>query len=386
MRFILKIFFFIILILTNVIAQQFYGSEGLALFNQGEYRASINSLISWADRYTAERGIAYYYIGECYYNLGVDATSVSQAVSYFKDADRYFALASNQTDLSTLYQSVLNENRYKKAWCNYRLAELENNPSTFLENAVSDFSMVISSSSDSISVYALYMIGESHWRLGQWKRIQMSLSPNVGQATRLAQEAVLHFDEAEAVFEQVINSNVPLKHLSYCAAIRYQDVLFERGKFYQILSPQLFSELRDQKKSNSTEETAVQLFNQVNYRNVLRSMDRLTQVLFEPLITYSMAVKYLNLYLLTGDAQQEQFLNSVLDSAQWIGFQEEKVFLQANRDQRKDIEDEVFIRLANDRISYYADAANTYFEAWYWLGWVQFIDNIEESGDQFSRL
>ncbi len=386
MRFGIKIILLFALVFSHAAAQQFYGSEGLGLFNRGDYRAAINSLISWADSHTAERGIAYYYIGESYYNLALDAISSSQAVSHFRDGDRYFDLASKQTDLATIYQSTLREAIYKRAWCNYRIAELENNPLVFLENAVNGFSEVYSSGHDSTAMTALYMVGESQLRLAQRKRIEVFLSANVGQRLRLAEEVVSHLDEAENVFGQMIEGNLYSRHLGYCSIIRYQDVLFERGKLYQALPEELFSELNDPQKGTSAEETAIRFFSQADYQSILPLMDRLNQDAFEPLISYSTAVKYLNLYLLTGDLEQEQLFNSALDQVQWIGFQEEKLFLQGNRDQRKAIEDEVFVRLTNDRVSYYAEAARMYFEAWYWLGWVQFIANLEESGDQFSRF
>ncbi|MCJ7812939.1 hypothetical protein MUP95_06455 [bacterium] len=386
MRFILRIFFIILLILKNAGAQQFYRAEGLTLFNRGEYRAAITSISSWADSHTSERGIAYYYIGECYYNLGMDATTPSQSISHFRESSRYFDMASKQTDLTTLYRSKLDEVRYKNAWSAYRLAELETNPISSLESASRSFSELYSISNDSIAIYALYMVGESQLRIGEWMRIQMALSPNVGQEVRLAQEVVTHLQEAENVFKKIIDSDVPFKHLSNCSEIRYRDVFFERGKLYQTLSSETFSQLQDPKKADTSEKTAIQLFTQADYQAVLRSMDRLSKATFEPLVIYSMAVKYINLYLLTGDDQEKQFFNSYLDSIQWIGLQEEKVFLQANRDHRSPIDDELFIRLTNDRISDYAEAAKTYFEAWYWLGWVQFVANVEESGNQFSRF
>ncbi|MBN2029349.1 hypothetical protein JW824_03805 [bacterium] len=386
MRFGIKIILLFAVVLNHAAAQQFYGSEGLTLFNRGEYRAAINSLISWTDSHTAERGIAYYYIGESYYNLALDATSTSQSVSHFRDGDRYFDLASKQTDLATVYQSTLREAIYKKAWCNYRIAELENDPLMYLENAVNGFYEVYASGRDSTATDAFYMVGESQLRLAQRKRVEVFLSSNIGQSVRLAEEVVSHLNEAETIFKQIMDGDVYSRHLGYCAIIRYQDVLFERGKLYQALSEELFSELNDPKKSNSAEETAIRFFSQVDYGSVLLLMDRLTQITFEPLIQYSTAVKHLNLYLLTGDLEQEQLFNNALDVVQWIGFEEEKMFLQGNRDQKRSIEDEAFMRLTNDRISYYAEAAKTYFEAWYWLGWVQFIANMEESGDQFSRF
>ena len=72
MRLMLKILILTVLIISSSMSQQFYQSKGLHLFNQRQYSAAIDSMIHWADSHTSERGMVYFYVGESYYNLGLD--------------------------------------------------------------------------------------------------------------------------------------------------------------------------------------------------------------------------------------------------------------------------------------------------------------------------
>ena len=64
MRFLRKVSILTVLIVGSGMCQQFYRSEGLDLVNRGQHHAASESMLKWADVYTAERGIAYYYVGE----------------------------------------------------------------------------------------------------------------------------------------------------------------------------------------------------------------------------------------------------------------------------------------------------------------------------------
>ena len=379
-------FLLAVLVFGSGWSQQFFRSEGLDLFNRGQYHAAIDSMMRWADVHTADRGIAYYYMGESYYNLGLAGSIRSQAISYFRNGSRYFNQAIQQPDMTSLYVDKADEALYKKAWCDFRLAELEDNPVVSLGRAIRGFSDVTSSRRDTRSVQALYLTGESRFWMAAWKRTQMYITRNENQAVELAQEAIQELREAEIAFQRVADSQTASYHLRNCARLRTNDVLLEWGKLYQRMSNGVFSRVNDVRKQGSSEETAIDLFLEINYGSVMQSMDRLTKVTFEPLVIYSKAVKYLNLYLLTGEDKHNQLLNGVLDSLKWAGFQDEKLFLQANRDHKSHIKEETFLRLSNSERSFYAGAAQTHPEAWYWLGWVQFVANVEESRSQFDRF
>ena len=390
MRAVRKGFFLVLLIISSGLGQQphlqFYRSKALELFNQGQYPAAIDSMLRWAETYTAERGMAYYYVGESYYNLGLDESSIPRALSFFNESAQYFDKASKQTDLISLSSSKLKEALYKKGWCYYRLAEIENDPVAALDKAVRSFSEAAASGMDTLSFYAHYMVGEAQYRLSEWKRMQMYFSQNEVQALEWAQEGIQSLTAAEHAFQQVIDSRGISQNLRACARLKYQDVLMAWGKLYQQMPPGIFQKITDLRKKESAEITATSLLFQVNYESVFSSLDRLSKVKFEPLVVYSKAIQYLSIYYLTGENQHRQLLNSVLDSLRWVGFQEEKTFLQAERDQRGTVEEEAFFRLTDLRSSFYAKSAEAFPEAWYWLGWAQFVANSKESSRQFSQF
>ena len=225
--------FLSLLVISVSLAQQFYKSKGLSLFNQGNYNAAIDSLLHWADIHTGESGIAYYYVGECYYNSGLDAATSSQAIAFFKKGITYFDKAVRQADLLSLYPEKKTEAVYKKAWSYYRLAELEKDPLPSLMLSNRTFTELSVSPSDTIGVYALYMAGETRLRIANWKRIQMLLSANVGESIILAKEALQNIKSAENAFKQVANSRMISNYLKSCALLEYQNSLFGEGKIYQ---------------------------------------------------------------------------------------------------------------------------------------------------------
>lgn len=126
MRLMLKILVLTVLIISSSMGQQFYQSKGLHLFNQRQYSAAIDSMIHWADSHTSERGMVYFYVGESYYNLGLDENISSRSISHFKESAGYFEQSTKQADLISVYPNKIVEAKYKKSWCYYRLAELEN--------------------------------------------------------------------------------------------------------------------------------------------------------------------------------------------------------------------------------------------------------------------
>ena len=129
-------FLFLFLIANLSQGQQIHQSRGLMIFNQGEYRVAIDSLMQFAEKSSSEKGIAYYFIGECYYNLGLDTPNPSQALNFYREAGHYFELAIQETDLGTIYQDKFNEAKYKWAWSTFRQAELVSNPMIHLKQVI----------------------------------------------------------------------------------------------------------------------------------------------------------------------------------------------------------------------------------------------------------
>ena len=375
-----------VLAISSGRAQQFYKSEGLRLFNQGEYRAAIDSMVQWANAHTAEQGIAYYYVGESYYNLGLDEQATTRSLSHYREGARYFDLAARQPDLASLHTDKMVAAQYKKSWCQYRLAELSDNPVPFLRTAYNGFIEVSSSQDDSLSVIAVYMAGEVRFREAQWKCIQMFLTLNDGVITDLAREAIGSLRDSGRLFQQVGDNRRADSGLRISAQIRYQDVLYERAKLYERMPPSVFSGVEDSGKRETPVETAVDLLLQIDYNTVLNRMDRLSKLEFRPLIAYSNAVKCLKIYQLTRENQNELNLNTALDSLRWVDFQAEKRFMQASRDQMSAIDEDSYLTLTDPQRSLYTQIARDIPEAWYWLGWSQFVANVEGKENPFQQF
>jgi len=387
MRFIRGTFCLIILVAGNIFGQQFYRSEGLKLFNRAQYHTAIDSMRSWANQHESERGIAYYFIGESFYNLGLDETINNRAITYFDSSSQYFSLASKQTDMVSLYAAYNNTAIYKEAWAYFRLGELSNNPLSYLSRAYTTFnSLASSASADTISIYAKYMAGESRFRSIIWNNLQMLVTDNAAHAVELSEGINKALIDSRNCFQRVANSRNISSQLKFCAQIQVQNILFERGRSYQTMSSETFNDIDISGKGNSANLTSINNFREVNYLPILQQMDRNTKTIFESVIYYLEAVKHLNLFWQTGDDQDKQTLNSSLEKINTSNFSVEKQFLLANRDQRSNIKEDDFLHLADDRASLYARIARSIPEAKYWLGWVQFVSNHSQSEVNFQQF
>jgi len=376
----------LLMFIGNAASQQFYRSTGLKLFNQRQYRAAIDSIQTWADAHTAERGIAYYYIGESYYNLGIEQDDRQHSIRLFQSGSDYLRQALEQSDLRSKFTDKLHLARYKVAWCQFRLAELENDPVQSLERAARTFYELSSSSDDTLSMYALYMSGEANLRAATWRRQRFHLTDNPGRQADVGQYVIRKISEAQRHFQRVSGERSVSQFLRTCAQIRRQDALFQKGKLYQKMSSTVFGNIQDEGKSTTAYTTATSIFSSVKYGSVLQYVNFSLKSTFIPVVIYSDAVTRLNSYWITGNDQFRQSMNSLMDSLKVTSLQTEKTFLEACRDQRTPIEDDLFFRLTDRRTSFYARAANAFPEAWYWLGLVQFIVNAEESEDHLQQF
>lgn len=384
-RFVLISFLLIWTGLLN--GQQFFKSKGLSLFNRGEYTAAIDTMLVWSEAHSAERGIAYYYISECHYNLGIDHNVPREALNHFQEALKYLTQALEEPDLVSFYKGKHLSAQYKMGWCLFRMAELVPNPMGYYNRAYRQFNELSSIQQDSLAYDAKFMKGEIRLRQLRWERIQMALSPNEGQIVNYANDIIQHLQDAEISFNSLLTSPDIDNHLKVCARIRLQDVTFQRGKLYQSVTTGVFDKIRDSRKHDSANQTAVAMFNLVNYGKTLEGIDYRLKTVFAPVVTYSTAYKYLNLYLLTSNQEYKYRLNTVLDSLSSAAMREEKQLMAGMRDHQSDVKSRVFALLADPETSIYAKAGSGIPEAWYWLGWVQFaVNNSEESEKSFQRF
>jgi len=384
MRSFYNAFMLLIIICYSAFAQQFYRSKGIDLFNQGQYAAAIDSMMQWGDAHSAEKGIAYYYVGESDYTLGIDELSPAKSISFFTSAVDVFYKALNQSDLNSIYASKKDDVIYKRAWSCFRLAEIADNPVVYLEKAYDDFSRLSVSESDTLSLYAKYMVGETQFRIALWYRYLSAISGNTGEAVEFAQEAIRNLNLARNIYRQIVNQDQGSSYFRTCASFKIQDILCEWGGLYQGMDNAVFEQINDSMKKENSTATAIYLCQQVNYRSVLQNIDHFLKIKFEPLVSYSRAYDLLSLYLLTNDELYQYQFNSVLDSIRNSDLQSEKYFLQGISDHNSDITGNVYRRLADTNTSFYMKAAKDNPEALYWLGWAQFAANMDDAETQFE--
>ncbi len=386
MRSLYNAFILISVLCYSAFAQQFYRSKGIDLFNQGQYEAAIDSMTQWGDTHSAEKGIASYYIGESNYTLGIDELSPDRSISFFTNAVDAFYESLNQSDLNSIYASKKNDVIYKRAWSYFRLAELVDNPVVYLEKAYDDFNRLTVSESDTLSLYAKYMVGETQFRTARWYHYLSAVSGNTGEAIEYIQEAIRNLNLSRNSFRQIVNQDQGSVDFRTCASFKIQDIMSEWGHLYQGLNNAVFEQLHDSMKKENATATAVALYQQTHYPSVLQNTDHFLKIKFEPLTSYSRAYDLLSLYLLTNDEIYRYQFNSVLDSIKSSDLQSEKYLLQGLRDHNSNITSDEYRRLVDFNTSMYMKAAKDIPEALYWLGWAQFAANMDEAESQFERF
>ena len=248
-----------LVIVGNAISQQFYRSTGLRLFNQQQYRAAIDSIQTWAEAHTAERGIAYYYIGESYYNLGIEQDDRQHGIRLIQSSRDYLQQALEQSDLRSKFTDKLVLARYKVAWCQFRLAELGDDPVPALERAARTFYEMSTSSDDTLAMYALYMSGESSLRAATLMRQSYHRTDNSGRQTDAGQYVTRKIAEAQRHFQRVSGDRSVSQFLRTCAQIRHQDALYQKGKLYQKMSSTVFGNIQDENKGSTAFATAASM-------------------------------------------------------------------------------------------------------------------------------
>ena len=366
------------------LSQSFYRSQGLELFNRGNFEAAIPAMAQWAQEHEAEKGVAYYYVGESHYNLGLVAGRDSEQKEHLVQASQNLAAAIQQPDLGDPSNDLTEAARYKLAWCYFRLSELNDRPLGNLQAAASRFGE-LRSAADTLSVLAGYMAGESQLRTAQHLRLAFCLSPNAGEAVGLAESHQLALREAESAFRQAAESQMSPKRLALSARIRLQDLADERGALARSMPADVWAALDGRHKAGAFQESR-KYFESANYGNTLSAFPGPLAREFRPLVIYSETQKNLSLYLLTGEDQYVRSFNGLLDSLRWTAFQAEKLLFQGNRDQRQSSRSEDYQRLAMPSRSHYAKAAATIPEALYWLALVQFVANVEGSDSFFQQF
>ena len=391
MRFVRVVFILTVLIVQNGLSQQFYKSNGFNLFNRGEYVAAIDSMKRWTEDFPEDAGIAYYFIGESNYNLGLSSQgSVSSAVSLFRESLDYLNRAIRQPDLERGDPDKPDEARYKMAWCHFRIAEIGEDPVEELTMAENGFSQVRSSNEDSLEIYASYMLGESIFHGAKLRHSRMLSLGESGSSLGLAQEIIRSFNSAVKAFKYVASSTNVSYQLKNSARIRWRDSIFEIGKLFQSLSLISLEENEMQSllstyNAQEAKQAAINILQSINYQSLLDSMDTQSQLMFKPILLYSEISKNLQLYLLTGTRESESILNNSITDLQQVDFKDDISFIRACRDHRSSMNRDILLRLSNIKTSNYIKAASTLPEALYWQGWIQLVENNSEEREEFFQ-
>ena len=375
------------LVLANsVFSQQFYKSKGLQLFNKHEYAAASDSMVNWAQDHASESGIAFYYAGECRYNLACETRDPESIRNHFEKAADCFRSALNQTDLAVLYPEKKVDAAFKLAWTDYRLAELDRDPLNHLKESVLHFSQSASLGNDSLKTVSRYMIAEANLRRAQILRIQMVLADNIGVAVNSAQEAIHCLDQAEDALGSVGGYPADVGNLQIPIHLKRNDTYDERARLYERMPSGVFNRLTDSLKKNTPELTAQAIYGEhVSYTSVLNVQDYTQRNRFQAELEYSETHKRLQFYLLTGVEKNKQTLNNMLDSLGTSVYPGEKALFQGLRDLKSDVRDEAFIRLSDPRTSYFNKAGSDIPEAMFWMGMAQYLSNDPQSSPTLDR-
>ncbi|HDQ44360.1 MAG TPA: hypothetical protein ENN17_02515 [bacterium] len=369
----------VLLIAPLLFGQAFYQSEGLTLFNAGRYEEALQDMNEWAVRHESERGIARYYIGECYYNLGLDAIFPDQARRYFSEAMRYFETASSHGDLSWQYPGKDQAAVYKRGWAAYRLSELG---VPALSNAIQSFSQVSVTATDTLPLYAAFMAAESRLRHVLSSSWDLQTETNPGTVANLVAMLKGELDQAAKELEKALSQPRIPPDFSLAVQLRTKDVAYLQGylSLLQSTSGGASPGQADFRKS------AIQFFRQADYVPVFSPLNRVNRQRFGPDLYYLEASRHLKLYLITDDVSYRQRLNAYLDSLDGRNYTAEVNWMKGCRDFAGGLAAPVFVRLGRKTQSPFAVAARDLPESWYWLAWAQFFTDPVESIVSFDAF
>jgi hypothetical protein len=351
-------------------AQTFYGSGLLKFFNRGEYRTAVDSIQSWMARTALDRELAFYYAGECRYNLGLSAGDAASARTQFEQALSNFGETLKLVPARQVNPMLYDNAAYKTAWTHFRLAELKGIVLDDLDKSNQGFRGLAESEDDSIRIPAAYMAGETGVRLASELRVRMAVldQPSSGQ------KALDALADAKTAFRSILSSVKSPVSLKAAAAIRLRDAEYERGLVYRNLSEPNFKALDDPlKKSNST-QTEKDCFEKLRYIGLRDSV----HLDAGPVLSYSEMMVELRQFLNSGTASDRQILDRTLDGADLKLFTPEQALVKAVRDSRELIgntafrDNESFCNMIDAIVErHLTTAVNRIPEAYYWMGRLQ---------------
>jgi len=364
----------------------FYKSGVLTLFNQGAYAAAIDTLNAWQLQYTSDQGIASYFIGESHYNLALIQNNPVDAKVHLLAAHEAFSQALSSADLKLEAPEREREARYKMAWCFYRLADLGDQSQLRWRDASRRFASLASDHADSLGFQAGLLASECWFRMAGDQRLAMIEAAQPSIAADAAQQAVNYLQQADNALAKM--SDVKALPQKWQAAATWQQwmVRFERLRLYQAMPDMAFQALSSGNQSSTALATVL---DQLKDFPGLNTIEPLTLGGGSP---WGQAFEELNAFILlqhflvTGQREEEQAVNVALDALSASGQPAVKALLRGFRDYNQSVDQPGFLRLSQLDQSPFAAAGSQIIEAWYWLGWTQFILNNEGSQSTFTRF
>jgi len=348
-----RIFLFISVIFTiNLFSQDIYSIQAMQLFNEGHYKEAISLFNNYAKNYQSGRGKAYYFIGESYYNLSFD--DEFNNVSTLDSSKTYFGMAVRESDIEDTNYNP----QYKKAWCIFRSAELSSNPVSYLIRSASEFSKISKTTDKKIYYNSRLMAAESYLRLAQ--HLSYEFEPEF--------DNIMNFlNSSENIFNEIITSSDITEKRKIIATIRKYDVILEKVKINII--------------QNNIESLTDNL-NKIKYDTILSGMDHQLQAQFKHIIQYSELYKLFYTLLINPTSQNRNYIISALENLS--GLSGDKYFINSLTD---------FIYEGNRQLNNVTDineinyehAAQLIPDAWYWLGWLQFLNNNNSAIESFDQ-
>ncbi len=353
---IIHLFLFIIIIFTlNLYSQDIYSIQAMELFNEGNYSEAISLFKEYAEDHKSQRGKAYYFIGESFYNLSFSERLSNQSVlDYINQASDFFGQAAQQLDLENSQYNP----QYKKAWCMFRSAELSSNPISYLINSATEFNKVTKSANNRIYNNSIFMVGESYLRLV--KNLMWRPEPSW--------DNIINFlNSSENLFDNIITNPDVSEKRRIIAKIRKNDVLLEKVKINTL---------------QNNVENSINILNNINYRRILSGVDHQLENQFKSIINYSEIYKLFYQLLLNPSTQVRNNMISSLENLS--NFSGEKYFMNSLTDYIYEGSNKLN-NLSNVNTTNYLYATQIIPDAWYWLGWLQFLNNNSSAVESFNQ-
>lgn len=372
MRKIYMIFIFLVAGTSTLFSQEFMKSDALQLFNDGMYKAAIDSMKTWIEMHPSEKGLVHYFLGESYYHQCFEGQNTEESLNRLQLAIEQFRLAEGETDIQTRFSDKLFPIRYKLGWCYFRLAEYGVQKEENLIRSIRQFENSIGSTEISMKHESRFMAGFIELKLSQLYKIQLNQTENTGFNENLTQQSLNHLHNAGNHFRQLLIPETVNPAMKNAVLFLMQEMIFTKAMLFCSMPSDVFNKIQDTQKASTAINTSIELLNSIDF-NLLK-----TQLAGNPrylqIIPYFEAKWQLSRYVLTGDIAFQQLFNEVVQNWQAGLLNAEKQLMQGIRDFHLPGDRDQFVRLIRGN-NYFTSSAQSIPEAKYWQGWAAFLGN-----------